>query len=68
MLDSVFFDEVMSRMKEPVLFGSFQYVKPKLTLLQPNGCDCGIFVIRNMQYYAQNWAAQVSQIAMNFIV
>lgn len=70
MLDSVFFEDVISRMamEDQVLFGSFVYVKPKQTQLQPNGYDCGIFVIRNMQHYGENWAEKVIQIDVNGIV
>lgn len=59
MLDSVFLLDVIIKMDEQVLFGSFPYVDRKQIHLQPNGFDCGVFVIRNMQEYGKNWSAQV---------
>ncbi|KAL6288544.1 hypothetical protein ACE6H2_006054 [Prunus campanulata] len=40
-------------------FSSFSVVSPlDANPVQPNGVDCGIFVIRHMQYYCQLWHDQ----------
>lgn len=70
MLDNVFFKDMISRMdmENQVLFESFIYVKPKQTLIQLNRYDCGVFAIRNIQQYGENWATKVIQIYMNDII
>lgn len=62
MLDSVFVTEVMTVMDEPVLFGAFDFVPTKVSQLQTNWYDCGVFVIRNMQRFGNNWAANVRDV------
>ncbi|KAK9937611.1 hypothetical protein M0R45_014389 [Rubus argutus] len=57
MLDSVFMTEVMTLMDDRVLFGAFDFVPTKVSQLQPNSYDCGVFVIRNMERLGDNWAA-----------
>lgn len=62
MLDRVFLTEVITAMMDtmdPVLFGTFDFVAPKKRHIQPNGYDCGVFVIRNMQHYGGDWSANV---------
>lgn len=48
-------------MDDDVLFGSFDFVPTEKIHLQPNGYDCGVFVIRNMLNYGEDWSANVSK-------
>ncbi|KAI5334900.1 hypothetical protein L3X38_025033 [Prunus dulcis] len=55
-LDSVFHDDILSVFGTGWTFSSFSVVSPlDANPIQPNGVDCGIFVIRHMQYYRQLW-------------
>ncbi|XP_021802249.1 uncharacterized protein LOC110746345 [Prunus avium] len=55
-LDSVFHEDILSVFGTGWTFSSFSVVSPlDANPIQPNGVDCGIFVIRHMQYYRQLW-------------
>lgn len=59
-LDSVFHDDILSVFGTEWTFSSFSVVSPlNANPIQPNGVDCGIFVIRHMQYYRQLWYDRV---------
>ena len=59
-LDSVFHDDILSVFGTGWTFSSFSVVSPlDANPIQPNGVDCGIFVIRHMQYYRQLWYDRV---------
>ncbi|KAK9938901.1 hypothetical protein M0R45_015613 [Rubus argutus] len=58
-LDDVFDEEHVDFLHQPsMLFGDFNIVVPDNVPFQPNGFDCGIYIIQNMQYYGTNWWAE----------
>jgi hypothetical protein len=60
-LDDVFDVEHVDFLHQPsMFFGDFNIVVPDNVTVQPNGFDCGIYVIHNMQYYGTNWWAEVT--------
>ncbi|KAK9923013.1 hypothetical protein M0R45_031448 [Rubus argutus] len=58
MLDRVFMREIVLDTKESVPFGTFEFVAPKINPMQTNGHDCGVFLIRNMQHYGEDWSTK----------
>ncbi|CAB4309092.1 unnamed protein product [Prunus armeniaca] len=55
-VNSVFHDDILSIFGTEWTFSFFSVVSPlNVNPIQPNGVNCGIFVIRHMQYYCQLW-------------
>lgn len=51
--------EIVLNSKDSVPFGTFDFVAPKINPMQTNGHDCGVFLIRNMQHYSEDWSTKV---------
>jgi hypothetical protein len=65
MMDSVFLTHSTLGNDGPVSFGSFKCGLSRASPQQPNDYDCGVFVIRNMQFYGKDWASDVGFLITN---
>lgn len=68
-LDSVFGVEI-SKLEGDMRFQfqTFELIVPDNNPLQSNLYDCGVYVIRNMQYYGTSWHENVSWLNMSYIL
>jgi hypothetical protein len=59
MVDRIFGDDIKKAFNPPLFVANLPFGQNGYGARQPNGYDCGVFVIRNMQHYGKPWAAQV---------
>lgn len=59
MVDDVFGEDIRNGLNPPTAIGNLPFGLNSYGPRQPNCFDCGVYVIRNMQYYGQPWAAKV---------
>lgn len=55
LLDNVFEEEIRHGSDGFLNFTSYAFADPRANPRQNNGHDCGIYVIRHMQYHRTRW-------------